>query len=91
MTAVKTIRVCNADWLDYLLNDESFDLKLIQLVRDPRAVARSRRSIHKIEVLSDAELVADVTEMCQNQVSRPFVGKFTNFKHIVFYNCRIQN
>ena len=45
VTAIKTIRICDLTWLDELLHSDSFDLKVVHLIRDPRAIARSRRSI----------------------------------------------
>ena len=45
VTAIKTIRICDLTWLDELLHSDTFDLKVVHLIRDPRAIARSRRSI----------------------------------------------
>ena len=45
MTAIKTIRICNLTWLDELLRSDTFDLKVVHLIRDPRAIARSRRAL----------------------------------------------
>ena len=66
MTAIKTIRVCNANWLDDLVKSPKLDLKIIHLIRDPRAVARSRRTLHKD--FTDDQLIANITSMCQLQM-----------------------
>jgi len=70
MTAIKTIRICSLKWIDNLFGKD-FDLKVIHLIRDPRAIARSRKSIHKD--LSDDELAKNITNMCKNQFERFWV------------------
>ncbi|CAH1239304.1 CHST3 [Branchiostoma lanceolatum] len=51
-TAVKTIRIQNMDSLEYLLADPTLDLKIVHLVRDPRAIMTSRLSLrHRLVVV----------------------------------------
>lgn len=48
------------------MKDPDLDLKIIHLIRDPRAVARSRKSIHT--AMTDAEIVKNITSMCYEQM-----------------------
>ena len=67
LTAMKTIRVCELDWMDGLMEAKDFELKVIHLIRDPRAVARSRLSIHP--TISHEEITRNITNMCTLQMS----------------------
>ena len=64
---MKTIRICDLTWLDGLMSADDFNLKIIHLIRDPRAVARSRLSIHSD--MSGDEIAKNITDMCQLQMA----------------------
>ena len=50
-----------------MMTSDDYDLKVIHLIRDPRAVARSRLSIHA-EMSAD-EVAKNVTNMCNLQMA----------------------
>ncbi|CAG5113402.1 Oidioi.mRNA.OKI2018_I69.chr2.g7513.t1.cds [Oikopleura dioica] len=65
MTVVKTIRICNGSWLDSI--SKSMSLKVVHLIRDPRAIAKSRLSIPD-DPITEAEIVKNVTDLCKQQM-----------------------
>ena len=65
MTVVKTIRICNGSWLDSI--SKSMSLKIVHLIRDPRAIAKSRLFIPD-DPITEAEIVKNVTDLCKQQM-----------------------
>ncbi|XP_066296422.1 carbohydrate sulfotransferase 1-like [Branchiostoma lanceolatum] len=66
-TAVKTIRIQNMDSLEYLLADPTLDLKIVHLVRDPRAIVTSRLSLrHRLRQTFSPNLLneTEINELC---------------------------
>ena len=70
MTAIKTIRICQLNWLEELFKNEKFDLKVIHLIRDPRAIAQSRRALPIHKNFTDKQLAKNITDLCKNQLER---------------------
>ncbi|CBY20999.1 unnamed protein product [Oikopleura dioica] len=65
MTVVKTIRICNGSWLESISN--SMSLKIVHLIRDPRAIAKSRLSVPD-DPITEGEIVKNITDLCKQQM-----------------------
>ncbi|CAH1241341.1 CHST1 [Branchiostoma lanceolatum] len=69
-TAVKTIRIQNMNSLEHLLSDPTLDLKIVHLVRDPRATITSRLSLmdarHRAKLPFPPNLLneKDINKLC---------------------------
>ncbi|XP_019627230.1 PREDICTED: carbohydrate sulfotransferase 1-like [Branchiostoma belcheri] len=69
-SALKTIRLLNIDSLKHYLNDSTIHLKIIHLVRDPRATFASRIHLHTPRRANGSE----IEELC-NWITRNTLNK----------------
>ena len=49
MVAMKVIYLCRLEWLVPLMKDPTLNVKVVHLVRDPRATLTSRASVDRTE------------------------------------------
>ncbi|XP_078581034.1 carbohydrate sulfotransferase 1-like [Branchiostoma floridae x Branchiostoma japonicum] len=89
--AVKTIRIQDMTSLEYLLGDPTLDLKIIHLVRDPRAAITSRLSLkgprHRPKLPFPPQILneRDINKLCDwikkntvtTDVPSPWRGQYT--------------
>ncbi|CAK8694477.1 unnamed protein product [Clavelina lepadiformis] len=62
LVAMKVIYLCKLEWLTPLLRDEEFNVKIIHLVRDPRATVNSRTSPTKRNINYVRSTAASICE-----------------------------
>jgi len=54
LVALKVIYLCKVEWLMPFVKNPKVDLKVVHLVRDPRATVKSRMTFHNLKGVNAA-------------------------------------